>query len=152
REARDSGIRVAVLPTHAQVQGLAALAVHDPDADFEDDVIAMSSAAAYTRHGAVTIATSSGMTMAGPCRAGDVLGIVGGDFAVIGTDLHGVALEVLDRLLGPTTELVTLVVGQDADERLAAELSAHLGRERPDVDTLVYPGGQENYLLFVAAE
>ena len=28
--ARDEGIRVAVIPTRAQVQGLAAIAVHDP--------------------------------------------------------------------------------------------------------------------------
>jgi dihydroxyacetone kinase-like predicted kinase len=81
KEVRQDGIRVAVIPTHAQVQGLAALAVHDPGIGFDEDVVAMSSAAGHTQHGAVTIATEPGMTMAGPCEAGDVLGVVAGDFA-----------------------------------------------------------------------
>ena len=37
--ARQDGIRVAVIPTRAQVQGLAAIAVHDPERSFDDDVV-----------------------------------------------------------------------------------------------------------------
>ena len=43
---RRQGRRVAVIPTVAQVQGLAAIAVHEPTADFDSAVVAMSSAAA----------------------------------------------------------------------------------------------------------
>ena len=50
--------------------------------------------------------------MAGPCEPGDVLGVVAGDFAVVGDDLRGVAVEVLERLLGGGGELVTLVGGR----------------------------------------
>src|SRR5690606_18088132 len=35
KQLRDGGARVAVLPTQAQVQGIAALAVHDPARDFD---------------------------------------------------------------------------------------------------------------------
>ncbi len=35
----DEGLTVAVIPTHAQVQGLAALAVHEPGRTFEQDVL-----------------------------------------------------------------------------------------------------------------
>ena len=41
-----AGVQVAVLPTHADVQGLAALAVRDAGRSFTDDVVAMSAAAA----------------------------------------------------------------------------------------------------------
>ena len=47
-----------------------------PDLGFDDDVVAMSSAAAGVKHGAVTVATEPGMTMVGPCATGDVLGVV----------------------------------------------------------------------------
>ena len=47
------------------------------------------------------------MTMAGPCEPGDVLGVVAGDFAVVGSDLDTVAADVLERLLGGGGELVT---------------------------------------------
>ena len=82
---RQAGRRVAVIPTVAQVQGLAALAVHEPTADFDSAVVTMSSAAGHARHGGVTVAEGSAMTMAGRCEPGDVLGVVEGDFVEIGT-------------------------------------------------------------------
>ena len=44
-QARKTGVRVAVIPTRATVQVLAALAVHDPARRFDDDVVAMTAAA-----------------------------------------------------------------------------------------------------------
>lgn len=152
KQVRDDGVRVAVIPTHAQVQGLAALAVHDPGTAFDEDVVAMSSAAAHTQHGAVTVATEPGITMAGPCQVGDVLGVVSGDFAFVGSELPDVAASVLDRLMSPSAELVTLVVGDGADTALAESLAQRVRGERVDVDVVVYEGGQENYPLFVAVE
>ncbi|MEH3034099.1 MAG: DAK2 domain-containing protein [Aeromicrobium erythreum] len=151
-ELRRDDVRVAVIPTHAQVQGIAALAVHDPGRPFDEDVVAMSSAAAHAKHGAVTVATEPGITMAGPCEAGDVLGVLSGDFAVVGQDQLEVAGEVLERLLTPSAELVTLVVGSAAADGLADGLSARLRESRVDVDVEVIDGGQEHYPLFVAVE
>lgn len=151
-QARRTGTRVAVIPTNAQVQGLAALAVHDPGADFDEDVVAMSSAAASTTHGAITVATEAGLTSAGPCAAGDVLGVVAGDFDVVGADQAAVAAAVLDRLITPNSELVTLVSGAGADPELVDALRAHLASTRPEVDIDVHDGGQENYPLFIAVE
>ncbi|MGI9085478.1 MAG: DAK2 domain-containing protein [Aeromicrobium sp.] len=152
KEVRHNGTRVAVIPTTAQVQGLAALAVHDPGVGFDQDVVAMSSAAAHTQHGAVTIATEPGITMAGPCEAGDALGVVAGDFAFVGTDIDDVARDVVDRLLSPGVEMLTLVTGAGADPGLAERLTRHVKHQRVDVDVLVYDGGQEHYPLFVAVE
>jgi dihydroxyacetone kinase-like predicted kinase len=152
KEVRHDGIRVAVIPTHAQVQGLAALAVHDPGVGFDNDVVAMSSAAAHTQHGAVTVATEPGITMAGPCEAGDILGVVAGDFAFIGSELDQVACDVVDRLLSPSAELLTLVTGADAGDGLAGRVERHVKDQRVDVEVVVYDGGQEHYPLFVAVE
>lgn len=151
-EARREGVRVAVLPTNTQVQGLVALAVHDPGRRFDDDVISMSSAAAHTRHGAVTIATEPGITMAGPCRAGDSLGVVQGDFAIVGHDIVEVADSVVQRLLTPTSELITLVIGADAPEGLGPEIATRMRERRVDVDVEVVDGRQHHYPLFVAVE
>lgn len=151
-EARRAGMRVAVIPTNAQVQGLAALAVHDPGADFDQDVVAMSSAAAGTAHGAITIAAEAGLTSAGPCEPGDVLGVVSGDFDVVGHEQAQVATAVLDKLVKPASELVTLVTGADADGALVGAVRAHLAATRPELDVEVHDGGQENYPLFIAVE
>ncbi len=95
----DEGMKVSVIPTNAQVQGLAALAVHEPGRTFEHDVLEMTATARHARHGAVTIAARQAITMAGPCEPGDVLGVIDGDFAVVGDDLETVATDVLERLL-----------------------------------------------------
>jgi len=151
-QARDEGLRAAVIPTRASVQALAALAAHDPDRRFEDDVIAMTAAAGNCRHGGVTVASRAAVTMAGICQVGDVLGIVDGDFAVIGSDLETVANTVVDRMLGSGGELVTVVTGLDTDPALAKTVVAHVRATRPEVDTVVYDGGQPRYPLLIGVE
>ncbi len=147
----DAGIRVVVIPTQAQVQGLAALAVHEPGRAFDQDVLEMTATARHARHGAVTVAAKHAMTMAGPCEPGDVLGAIEGDFAVVGDDLVTVATEVLHRLLAGGGELVTLVGGAGSDA-LASQAEAWLDREHPTVDVVVYDGGQERYPLLLSVE
>lgn len=150
--ARDAGARVAVVPTTVQVQALTALAVHDPGRPFDVVVVAMSNAAGATRHGAVTIAAEDGITMAGPCRAGDVLGVVNGDFAIVGSAEVDVAFEVLRRLDLATAEIVTLVPGRAADPASTAKITEALRQEAPHVDVEVLRGDQDTYTLFLAVE
>lgn len=151
-QARDEGLRVGVIPTRASVQALAALAVHDPQRRFEDDIVHMTAAAGHCRHGAVTVAAREAVTMAGVCREGDVLGVLDGDFAIIGDAIDSVACAVVDRMLGSGGELVTLVTGADADDDLADAVVEHLHRTRPEVDSLVYAGGQPRYPLLIGVE
>ncbi len=147
----DHTIRVAVIPTEAQVQGLAALAVHEPARTFDADVLEMTATARHTRHGAVTVAAKKAMTMAGPCEPGDVLGVVAGDFALVGDDLVAVATEVLERLLGGGGELVTLVGGADSDG-LVDRCEQYVADRHPHVDVVVYDGGQDRYPLLMSVE
>ncbi|MGZ5400249.1 MAG: DAK2 domain-containing protein [Nocardioides sp.] len=148
----DGGIRATVIPTQAQVQGLAALAVHEPGRGFDQDVLEMTATARHARHGAVTVAGRQAITMAGPCEPGDVLGVVAGDFAVIGDDLFTVATDVLERLLGGGGELVTIVSGQEGPADLAARCASYVETHHPAVDVVVYEGGQDRYPLLVGVE
>jgi dihydroxyacetone kinase-like predicted kinase len=150
-EAEDEDVHVVVIPTRAQVQGIAALAVHEPGRPLEADVVQMTSAARGARHGAVTVAARRAMTTAGPCEPGDVLGVIDGDFALVGSDLEEVARTVLDRLLGAGGELVTLVGGADA-AGLAERCRAWVEANHPGVDAVCYDGGQERYPLLLAVE
>ncbi|MFC6043343.1 DAK2 domain-containing protein [Nocardioides hankookensis] len=153
-EADHGGaVRVAVIPTQAQVTGLAAIAVHEPGRAFDQDVLEMTATARHARQGAVTIAAKQAMTMAGPCEPGDVLGVVAGDFAVVGEDLFAVATDVLERLLGGGGELVTIVGGAgDGDGALATRCAAYVEEHHPAVDVVVYDGGQPRYPLLMSAE
>lgn len=152
QQARELGIRVSVIPTRAQVQGLAALAVHEPGRSFDADVVAMTAAAGHTRHGAITHARERAMTMAGPCEPGDVLGVVEGDFVAVGTQADDVVRQVVTRLLSGGGELLTLVTGEGASIELTEAVESAVRANRPEMDTVVYDGGQSRYPLLVAVE
>ncbi|MGX1510947.1 DAK2 domain-containing protein [Streptomyces collinus] len=151
-QARTEGIRVALIPTRSAVQGIAALAVHESERRFDEDVVAMTSAAGATRHAEVTVAERQSWTTAGICQAGDVLGLIDGDVAVIGADVSQVAATVLDRMLSAGGELVTLVLGDEAPEGVADHLEARVREAYLAVDTVVYRGGRQGALLLVGVE
>jgi dihydroxyacetone kinase-like predicted kinase len=142
-----------VLPTRAAVQGLAALAVHDPFSPLSQDLVRMSAAAAATRHGAVTVAVREALTSAGWCQVGDALGVIDGDVAVIGGRLPDVAADVVARMLSAGGELLTLVTGDDPQAGALAEaVTAQVRASRLDVEVNVVDGGQANYPLLLGLE
>ncbi|MFI6566611.1 DAK2 domain-containing protein [Streptomyces sp. NPDC050534] len=151
-QARAEGIRVALIPTRSAVQGIAALAVHEPERRFDEDVVSMTSAAGATRYAEVAVAERESWTMAGICQAGDVLGLVEDDVAVIGSDVIAIAEAVLDRMLQAGGELVTLVLGDDAPDSVADRLEARVRESYLAVDTVVYRGGRQGALLLIGVE
>lgn len=151
-QARTEGIRVALIPTRSAVQGIAALAVHEPDRRFDEDVVSMTSAAGATRYAEVTVAERQSWTMAGICQAGDVLGLIDGDVAVIGSDVTAAAETVLNRMLAAGGELVTLVLGDEAPEGVAERLEARVREAYLAVDTVVYRGGRQGALVLIGVE
>ncbi len=152
QRARETGLRVAVIPTRSIVQTLAAAAVHDPGREFDADVIAMTQAASATRYAAVTVASRSALTTVGPCVEGDVLGLVDGDIAVIGARVASVARDLLAGMLVVGGDLVTLVLGSDAGPELSEALPEWLAAEFPLVDVVVHEGGQPLWPIIMGVE
>ncbi|KAA0922417.1 DAK2 domain-containing protein [Streptomyces apricus] len=151
-QARTEGVRVALIPTRSAVQGIAALAVHEPGRRFDEDVVAMTSAAGATRYAEVEVAERQSWTMAGICQAGDVLGLIEGDVAVIGSDVTATAEAVLNRMLAAGGEMVTLVLGDEAPATIAPHLEAKVRESYLAVDTVVYRGGRQGALLLIGVE
>jgi DAK2 domain fusion protein YloV len=146
-QVREEGRDVAVVPTRSLVQGLAAVAVADPQVRFADDVIAMTEAASATRWAEVVLAAGEALTSAGRCHPGDALGIVEGEVVVIGAAQLAVTCELLDRLLAGGGELVTLLGG-----RLAEAAATHLAARHPTVEVAVHPLGHGARPLLIGVE
>ncbi|MEV6314551.1 DAK2 domain-containing protein [Streptomyces sp. NPDC051776] len=151
-QVRAEGVRVALIPTRSSVQGIAALAVHEPDRRFDEDVVAMTSAAGATRYAELAVAERQSFTTAGVCETGDVLGMIDGDVAVIGANLAGTAAVLLDRMLAAGGEMVTLVLGSGIPDDLGERLEAHVRESHLAVDTVVYRGGQPSVPLLIGVE
>jgi uncharacterized protein len=150
--ARGEGVRISVIPTRSIVQTLAAVAVHDPSARFDDDVVGMTRAAGATRYAAVTVASRAALTTVGPCAEGDVLGLVDGDIVVVGQDIAAVAREILDRMLAIGGELVTVVLGADAGGDLSDDLPEWLSAAHPLIEVAVHDGGQPLWPIIMGVE
>ena len=151
--ARDSGHRVAVIPTRSIVQSLAAVAVHDPSEDFDDDVVSMSRASSATQYAGLTTASKSAITTAGTCKVGDELGLIAGDILEIGSDVQEVARAVLARMLARGgSELVTIVLGADAPPDLLDGIERWVERHHPEVEVVGYEGGQPRWHAIIGVE
>ncbi|WP_435277705.1 DAK2 domain-containing protein [Rhodococcus yananensis] len=151
-QVRDGAREVMFLPSASMVQGLAALAVHDARRAAVDDAYAMSEAAAATRWGSLKIATERALTWVGTCEPGDALGSAGHDVVVIEHDLPAAGVSLLDKLLAAGGELVTMLVGDGAPADLAEQLTRHLDDRHPELEVVVYHGGQRSDLLQLGVE
>ncbi len=151
-EARGQGVEVAVVPTKSPVQGLSAVAVHDASRRFGDDVIAMAEAAAATRWAEVTVAQREALTMAGRCQPGDVLGLIDGEVVEIGSTVGSVAAAIIDRLLAVGGELITILVGREAEPDAGEQLRRHITSVAPHVEVGVFDGGQPHFPLLIGVE
>jgi hypothetical protein len=146
---RSAGRRVAVIPTVAQVQGLAALAVHDPTRPFDVDVVAMSTAAGRTRHATVSTKTAA---QASGARPGDVVGMIDSGFCVFGSVPLAVATDVMGRMLAAGGELVTVITGAQAQPGLGDDLVAAIRQTYPDVDVVAYGDGPAHCAVLLGVE
>ncbi len=146
------GIDVVPVPSGSMAQGLAALAVHDPSRQAVDDGYAMARAAAGSRHGSVRIAEEKALTWAGPCEPGNGLGIAGDEVVVVAADAGAAATRLTDLLLGSGGELVTLLLGADADLAVVDQLAEHVHRRHPGTEFASYRTGHRGDVLLIGVE
>lgn len=152
RAAAEDGLVVEVVPAVAAVQGLSALAVFDPGHDLASTVAAMQEAVSSTRHGALTTAAADRDTPAGPCRAGQALGLVDGRIVAVADDPDVTGRVVIDELLSGAPELLTAVAGAGADREAMARLMRQATARHTDVEVSWVEGGQRTYPWLFGAE
>jgi dihydroxyacetone kinase-like predicted kinase len=149
------GIDVVPLPSGSMVQGLAALAVHDPARQAVDDGYTMARAAAGARHGSVRIATERALTWAGACAPGDGLAISGNEVVVVSPDAGTAAARLIDLLLSSGGELVTVLIGATPGtgaEVLADLLAAHVHRRHQGTEFSSYHTDHRGDVLLIGVE
>lgn len=136
--AKAGAHAITILPTSTLANGLAAVAVHDPDTPIAVDAYAMSEAAAGMRTATLAYADVTGLTAAGPCVPGDVLATVGGDILVVAKTIGDAMVRTVELMLRSGGELVTVLIGSDVDPRSAAPLQRRLAETAPGVDVTAY--------------
>jgi len=143
---------VRVVPTHSVVEALAALIEFDAGASADDNATAMAEAAGRIRTGEVTQAVRDGVGECGPIAAGDWIGITRAGIGTRASSALAAAIGVVDTLVVKSDELVTILVGSDADPADVEQLRAYLATAQPAVEVEVHDGGQPLYPFLVGVE
>jgi uncharacterized protein len=138
--ARGDGHQVVALFGVTRVQAVAAVAVHDPERQFDDDVSAMAEAIKG-------------------CRTGEVHAIPSGYSSVIHERTQSVfgepaeaARDLADRLCGDGAELLTVLPGAGSNAQIVTALSDHVREAWPLVEIQQLPAGDDEPLLLLGAE
>lgn len=146
------GIDVVPVPAGSMVQGLAALAVHDPAHQAVDDGYTMARAAAGARHGSVRLATEKALTWAGSCHPGDGLAISGDEVLFVAPDLTAAGAGLIDLLLSAGGELVTVLTGEGVDPDVGSALREHVRQHHLGTELVTYHTGHRGDALLIGVE
>jgi DAK2 domain fusion protein YloV len=144
---------VLVVPTRTMPEALAALIVYDPEASAEANAAEMGEAIESIVTGEVTQAVRDSNSDAGPIAAGDWMGIVRGDGIVaVAASPVGASTELLERLITPDRELLTIITGSEASTDDLAAIEGWLSDHHADVQVEVHRGGQPLYPFLFGIE
>ena len=144
---------VRVVPTTSMPAALAALVVYDPEADADVNFEEMTEGAQSVATGEITQAVRDTKSDVGAITTGDWIGLVRGDGIVsVSGSLDGAACALLDHLITPGREIVTVITGRDANAGHTDALLAWLHEHRPDVQVEVHRGGQPLYPYLFGVE
>ena len=144
---------VHVVPTCSMPEALAALVFYDPESTSEINAAAMSEAAAAVATGEVTQAVRDTNSDAGAVKAGDWIGLVRGDGLVaIGGTMVAASCSLLDKLVTPGRELMTIITGDLATARATEEILAYIADNFDGVEVEVHAGGQPLYPYLFGVE
>ena len=143
---------VVVVPTRSVPEGFASLLAFDPKTDAESNLITMSDAAREVLPGEVTRAVRSSETPAGKVEEGDWIGLDREGVCAVSKTIAEAAIGLLDKLIGPDHELVTVIAGEGSNESCTKEISEWLSEVKQNIEIEIHAGGQPLYPYYFGVE
>ncbi|QNQ90132.1 DAK2 domain-containing protein [Corynebacterium poyangense] len=144
---------ISLIPTRHLVEGIAALAVHDPQAPLGVATYNMTEAASSMKTAIISKADQAALTNAGAVSRGDYLANCGDEVIVVGEALSEVIAHTVRELASQTGgELLTLLAHPSVlHANFLTDLRSHLGRYS-DIETVLYPAHGLNCVAEVGVE
>ena len=146
--------RIHIVPTKTIMQGYAALSVINPGvSDIDTIVESAARAAAESVGGEITCAVRDVSIDGVDIKKGDYIAISEGSITAVADTSEQALLKMLASVADlDEREIVTLFVGLDVDDERRAEITERLEELYPELEIIVYKGGQELYDFLVTVE
>tara|TARA_Y100000768_G_scaffold118094_1_gene87240 strand:+ start:17798 stop:19438 length:1641 start_codon:yes stop_codon:yes gene_type:complete len=143
---------VVVVPTTSVPEGFASLLGYDPEVNAADNAEAMLEIAAGVEVGEVTQAVRSTSTSVGDVAEGDWIGLDRNGVCAIGDTLVEAGINLLNEIVGDQSEILSIIVGEDATDADTEAISEWLRQNKASVETEIHDGGQSHYPFFFGVE
>ncbi|CAH0035742.1 TPA: fatty acid kinase catalytic subunit FakA [Staphylococcus aureus] len=141
-----------VIPTKSIPQGISALFQYDVDATLEENKAQMADSVNNVKSGSLTYAVRDTKIDGVEIKKDAFMGLIEDKIVSSKSDQLTTVTELLNEMLTEDSEILTVIIGQDAEQTVTDNMINWIEEQYPDVEVEVHEGGQPIYQYFFSVE
>ncbi|HHD0852272.1 TPA: fatty acid kinase catalytic subunit FakA [Staphylococcus aureus] len=141
-----------VIPTKSIPQGISALFQYDVDATLEENKAQMADSVNNVKSGSLTYAVRDTKIDGVEIKKDAFMGLIEDKIVSSQSDQLTTVTELLNEMLAEDSEILTVIIGQDAKQAVTDNMINWIEEQYPDVEVEVHEGGQPIYQYFFSVE
>lgn len=141
-----------VIPTKSIPQGISALFQYDVDATLEENKAQMADSVNNVKSGSLTYAVRDTKIDGVEIKKDAFMGLIEDKIVSSQSDQLTTVTELLNEMLAEDSEILTVIIGQDAEQAVTDNMINWIEEQYPDVEVEVREGGQPIYQYFFSVE
>ncbi|CAC7693385.1 TPA: fatty acid kinase catalytic subunit FakA [Staphylococcus aureus] len=141
-----------VIPTKSIPQGISALFQYDVDATLEENKAQMADSVNNVKSGSLTYAVRDTKIDGVEIKKDAFMGLIEDKIVSSQSDQLTTVTELLIEMLAEDSEILTVIIGQDAGQAVTDNMINWIEEQYPDVEVEVHEGGQPIYQYFFSVE
>ncbi|MBR9453082.1 DAK2 domain-containing protein [Staphylococcus aureus] len=141
-----------VIPTKSIPQGISALFQYNVDATLEENKAQMADSVNNVKSGSLTYAVRDTKIDGVEIKKDAFMGLIEDKIVSSQSDQLTTVTELLNEMLAEDSEILTVIIGQDAEQAVTDNMINWIEEQYPDVEVEVHEGGQPIYQYFFSVE
>ncbi|EOD4550569.1 fatty acid kinase catalytic subunit FakA [Staphylococcus aureus] len=141
-----------VIPTKSIPQGISALFQYDVDATLEENKAQMADSVNNVKSGSLTYAVRDTKIDGVEIKKDAFMGLIEDKIVSSQSDQLTTVTELLNEMLAEDSEILTVIIGQDAEQAVTDNMINWIEEQYPYVEVEVHEGGQPIYQYFFSVE
>ncbi|HEI3113694.1 fatty acid kinase catalytic subunit FakA [Staphylococcus aureus] len=141
-----------VIPTKSIPQGISALFQYDVDATLEENKAQMADSVNNVKSGSLTYAVRDTKIDGVEIKKDAFMGLIEDKIVSSQSDQLTTVTELLNEMLAEDSEILTVIIGQDAEQAVTDNMINWIEEQYPDVEVEIHEGGQPIYQYFFSVE
>ncbi|HDZ5586161.1 TPA: fatty acid kinase catalytic subunit FakA [Staphylococcus aureus] len=141
-----------VIPTKSIPQGISALFQYDVDATLEENKAQMADSVNNVKSGSLTYAVRDTKIDGVEIKKDAFMGLIEDKIVSSQSDQLTTVTELLNEMLADDSEILTVIIGQDAEQAVTDNMINWIEEQYPDVEVEVHEGGQPIYQYLFSVE